>query len=159
MTARGIDFTGIAYLVGLALAGYAVYRVVQSVPNVKQAIGEAVDGAQRAAARVVDAVNPTSSGNVFNQGFEGIVKAVTGRDVADIIGPKSNDGDQLLSRFSVLDAEDAELGAAIRRLALRGDDLSLNALDAEDAELGQNMAAASGAAFIDYSRLRRGVFH
>jgi len=41
----------------------------------------------------------------------------------------------------------------------RRPDLTMTTADIEDAEMGASMAANRGDAFINYSKLRRGVFH
>jgi ABC-type sugar transport system substrate-binding protein len=68
------------------------------------------------------------------------------------------DGAKLLNTFTAFDQEDADLGAAGRALAKRPD-LLMTVADQDDADLGAALAASSGAAFINYSHLSRGVFH
>lgn len=60
MTARGIDFTGIAYLTGFALVALAAWLVYAK----RKEIGAAV--------------NPFDQQNIANRGTEALVQSVTG---------------------------------------------------------------------------------
>lgn len=162
MNPRGIDFTGIAYLAVLAVAGYAVYRVAKGAPTVAAAV-------DRVAAAAVEAVNPASPNNLANRAANAITATVTG-DPGMTPGLwlenlfKGNggnvDGDRLLADFSgTWDRDDADLGQAGRTLMRRAEPTGWTAADQDDADLGFAMASNSGAAFMDYSKLRRGVFH
>jgi len=67
MNARGIDFTGIAYLVGIGVVGFVAYQVIAN----KKAI--------------VTAFNPASDQNVAYKGANAVTRAVTGNNV-DTLG-------------------------------------------------------------------------
>lgn len=157
MTARGVDFTGIAYLVALAVGGYAVYRVVQSVPSVKASVDNAVNAVKNAAGAALQAVNPVNPDNVVNRGFEAVVKAATGRTVADWFPGKKPDSEALKEKFTAADQDDLDLGAAMRSARLRGDGMPLTPLDQEDSDIGAAMAAATGSPFISYQKMTRGI--
>lgn len=157
MTARGIDFTGIAYLVALGVGGFVVYRLVQSVPSVNTAVRNAASAVRDAAGAALNAVNPVNPDNVFNRGFEATLKAATGRTMADFFPGTRPDPARLASQFNAADVDDAELGVAMRRALLRNEGLFTSPADRDDAELGAAMSAASGAPFYDYSKLARGV--
>lgn len=170
MNARGIDFTGIAMLAGIGLVAYVGYRVAKGAPSVAEAVGDTVAAAGRAVSATVDAVNPVNPENVFNRAANSVTATLTGDPgmtpglwIENLFkgNPGENDGSKLLDYFSTIDQEDADQGAAGRQLAQhmeRRPDLYLWPADVEDAELGAAMAASTGAAFVDYSKLRRGVF-
>lgn len=174
MNARGIDFTGIAMLIGIGIAGYVGYRLVKGAPDLASAVrGTIADGlavAQNAVGTAIDAVTPTNPGNIFNRGANAATAALTG-DPSMTPGlwienlfrgsPGENSGERLLAQFTAFDQEDADQGAAGRQLSqhmTRRPDLYWTAADQDDADLGFAMSSASGAAFVDYSRLARGVF-
>lgn len=157
MNARGVDFTGIAMLVGIGVAAYVGYRVIKGAPSVAGAVGDAVDAAGRAAGAVVEAITPTNPNNIFNRAFQPIADLfIKGGNPDD-----APSGQSLLSRFSTTpttaDIEDAQLGADMRALQKRPE-LLMTQADRDDAELGASLSAFNGAAFVDYSRLRRGVY-
>lgn len=166
MTARGIDFTGIAYLVVLAAAGYAVYRVAKGAPTVAEAVQRVTDAA-------ITAVNPADPNNLANRAANAITARLTD-DPSMTPGlwlenqlkrlftgsGKSTEGDKLLADFAgAWEQDDADIGRAGLTLMRRGEPIGWTAADQDDADLGFAMSANAGAAFIDYSRLRRGVFH
>lgn len=66
---KGIDFTGIAYLVAFGIAAYIAYQVWQKGPA---AITDA-------AKSVVDAINPASNTNLVNKAANVVVETLTGR--------------------------------------------------------------------------------
>lgn len=161
MTARGIDFTGIAYLVALAAAGYAVYRVAKGAPTVAEAVQKVADAA-------VAAVNPADPNNLANRGANAVTAWLTddpsmtpGLWLERLFTRGDNkDGDKLLADFSgVWDRDDADLGRQMQTLVKRGEVPSWSTADQDDADLGRAMAELSGAPFLDYSKMRRGVFH
>lgn len=157
MNARGVDFTGIAYLIALGVGSFVVYRLVQSVPSVKAAVGNAVDAVKSAAGVALQAVNPVNPDNLANRGFEAVVKAATGRTVADWFPGGNPDGSQVLAQFNAADQDDADLGKAMRSARLRGENLFATAADQEDSDIGAAMAAATGSPFISYQKMTRGI--
>jgi hypothetical protein len=68
---KGIDFTGIAYLVAFGVAAYIAYQVWQKGPAAISAITDA-------AKSVGDAINPASSTNLVNKAANAVVQTVTG---------------------------------------------------------------------------------
>jgi len=163
MTARGIDFTGLAYLLALAAGGYVVYRVIKAGPATVETI---VSSAKEAGAAVVQAVNPTDENNLANRAANAITQYVTG-DPGTTLGLTlerffKGNPEELRSQFDpdAWDRDDAELGRVARTAEKRGESLAaFGVWDRDDADLGLSMAENSGAAFMDYSKLRRGVFH
>lgn len=158
MTAKGVDFTGIAYLAALVVGAVVVYKVVKSggavAESIRGTVADVVTAGGQAVGAVVDAVTPTNPNNVFNRAFQPIADLFIGSDP-----DKKADGSKLLSSFTSFDQEDADQGAAMRLLQRRPDLMPLYPADQDDADLGRAMAEYSGAAFVDYSHLRRGVFH
>lgn len=162
MTARGIDFSGIAYLAALGLGAFVVFRVVRAAPESAAAVGRAVSDA-------VQAVNPVNPENVFNQAANSVTATLTGdpgmtpglwleTKIRQLTGNTGEaNGARVLDAFTALDQEDADMGAAMKFLQRRPD-LLMTAADQEDADIGAAMSAMSGAAFINYSHLSRGVF-
>jgi len=157
MTAKGVDFTGIAYLAALVVGAVVVYKVVKSggavAESIRETVGDVVAAGGRVVGAAVDAVTPTNPGNIFNKTFQPIADLFIGSD------PDKANGSKLLSSFTAFDQEDADLGAAGRVLQRRPDLLGNSVADQDDADIGRALAENSGAAFIDYSKLNRGVFH
>lgn len=156
MNARGIDFTGIAYLAALAVGAVVVFKVVKSggavASSVRETVGDVVTAVGRAAGTAVDAVTPTNPNNIFNRAFQPIADLFIGSD------PDRANGSRLLAQFTASDQDDADDGAAMRLLTRRPDLLqSVN--DQDDADIGRMLNQNSGAPFVDYSKLSRGVFH
>lgn len=154
MNARGIDFTGIAYLGALIVGGVVVYQLVKSGGKVGAAVSGAVETVKAAAGAAVDAVNPTNENNIFNR--------LIGKPLAEIFVKGGNpdertNGSALLSRFTAIDQEDADIGAAMRALQRRPD-LIASPGDIEDAENGFNMAAMAGYPVTANAKLGKGVF-
>lgn len=163
MTARNIDFTGLAYLAALAAGGFVVYRLVKAAPATVDA---AVKTVKEAGAAVIQAVNPTDENNLANRGVNAIARYITGdpNTTAGLAIERLFKGnpDELRSQFDpdVWDRDDADLGRAARTAEKRGESLAaFGVSDQDDADQGRAMAELSGAAFFDYSKLRRGVFH
>ena len=157
MTAKGIDFTGLAYMGALILGAVVVYKVVKSggavAESVKATFTDAVTAVGNVAGVAVDAVTPTNPNNIFNKAFQPIADLFIGSNPDE-----KSDGSRLLSQFTTFDQEDADQGAASRLLQRRQDFIPLTAADQDDADLGRAMAEYSGAPFINYSHLARGVF-
>jgi hypothetical protein len=64
MTLRGIDLTGMAYLIVLAIGGIAVYQLVTKGPQWARDLADKMKGAAQAGA---DAVNPMSDKNLASR--------------------------------------------------------------------------------------------
>lgn len=153
MTAKGIDFTGIAYLIGIGAAAFVVYKVVKAGPATVESVVTAVKGAVGDA---IDAVTPTNPNNVFNRVFQPVADLFIGSDPE--AAAKANGSRLLAQMTSTMESDDAEIGAAGRLLMRRPDLLGNSVADADDAAQGVAIAEGSGMAFIDYSKLSRGVF-
>lgn len=157
MTAKGVDFTGIAYLAALVVGAVVVYKVVKSggavADSIRSTVGDVVAAGGKAVGAAVDAITPTNPNNIFNRTFQPIADLFIGSDPN-----KKADGSRLLSQFTTLDQEDADLGAAGRLLQRRPDLWGNSTADQDDAAQGAAIAAGSGMAFVDYSKLSRGVF-
>jgi hypothetical protein len=86
MTLKNIDFTGMAYLTVIGLAGlvaYGIYRQAQGAGTAAaDAVSNAVDALNKAAATVGTAVNPADPGNLINTAVTGAVSGMAGRDTS-----------------------------------------------------------------------------
>jgi len=157
MNARGVDFTGIAYIGALIVGAVVVYKVVKGGAGVAAGVQSAVSGAvstvKEAAGAAVDAVTPTNPNNIFNRLFQPVADALIKGGSPDAA---TRSGSKLLHTFTAADQDDADMGAAMRTLQRRPDYL-LTALDLEDAEIGAAMSAANGESFMSYEKLRRGA--
>lgn len=78
MTTR-TDWTGIAYLTALALAGVAAWTVYRKAAGIGPAVGELVQGAKAAAWSLADYINPASSGNVAARAADAAASTLAGR--------------------------------------------------------------------------------
>lgn len=142
MTARGIDFTGMAYLAALAALGYGLYRLVQAGPDVAKKVGDAVTSA-------LTAINPASPDNLAYQGANAVTRAATG-DQSGTFGTKlweffHPDTVKLESQLftGAVSTAAADAAALLARADATAQWL---AGDQDDAELGQAMRdAATGA--------------
>jgi hypothetical protein len=67
VTARGVDFTGMAYLAVIAGTGLIVYAVWKNSSRIGAAAG-----------KVADAVNPTSANNLAARAANAVTQAATG---------------------------------------------------------------------------------
>ena len=137
MTARGIDFTGIAYLLGIGAVLYAVYRLAKAGPIAAANVGAAVTQA-------LNAINPASADNVAYQAVNSAVQAATG-DQNATLGTKAfeffNPGTMKLESqitSSAPSVQSESWAGALQRAfdTAAWPDTGTSAADAEDADLG-----------------------
>lgn len=146
-----IDFTGIAYLVAIALAGVVGFVIYRQAGDFKASLGDLFtklgDAAGAAARATLDAVNPASQNNLAYAGANAITQAATGDEHATV-------GTKLAEWF---DPKTRELAAQLK--ADRPMDLAQldAALSAEDQFVGAWMRVNEfqnklDAPTFDYSR-------
>lgn len=79
---RSTDFTGIAYLTALGLAAAVAFVVYRKSASIGAAASEVANTVKAGAARVLDAVNPASQGNVANTSANAVASSITGRETS-----------------------------------------------------------------------------
>ena len=86
MKLRGIDFTGIAYLAALGIAGLVGWRIYQAIHDAQpgEVLDKAAGAVKEAAVAVVDAVTPTNPENIVNRAATAVVQTATGNKVDSI---------------------------------------------------------------------------
>lgn len=139
-----VDFTGIAYLVGLAALAYGVWRLTKAGPAAATAAGQVVTQA-------LNAINPASPDNIAASTVNAGVQAVTG-DPYDTLGTKAweifNPSTRALEKqlFGTWTAADL-VGAETRAALTRSDDTAQwsAGVDIEDRDQGLAMTAAGAA--------------
>jgi hypothetical protein len=142
MNARNIDFTGMAYLVGIAFVLYGVYRIAKAGPAVAGQVGTAVTTA-------LNALNPANPNNIVAAPVNSVIQAATGQpDVTlgtklwEWLHPSTVALEKQLT--ASVDAEDADLGRAMldRMSATAQWGNTFTAADQEDRDLGAALTAA-----------------